>query len=70
MLAKLDPFRFSLAVSFSEANAGHIEFFRIRLDARTDPWAMFNNVIRTCDGAGSGAFNGGRYSNAQTRRTD
>ena len=24
---------------------------------------MFNNVIRTWDGAGSGAFNGGRYSN-------
>ncbi len=26
---------------------------------------MFNNVFRTWDGAGSGAFNGGRYSNAK-----
>jgi len=26
---------------------------------------MLNNVIRTYDGAGSGVFNGGRYSNAK-----
>ena len=24
---------------------------------------MLNNVIRSCDGGGSGTFNGGRYSN-------
>ncbi len=44
----------------TQATAG---FFEFGWSPGTDAWVMLNNVIRTWDGAGSGAFNGGRYSN-------
>ncbi len=40
-------------------------FFEFGWTPSTDPWAMLNATVRSFDGAGSGAFNGGRYSNAK-----
>ncbi len=50
---------------FPKLTQATASFFEFGWSPGTDPWAMFNNVIRTWDGAGSGAFNGGRYSNPE-----
>lgn len=38
-------------------------FFEFGWSPNTDPWAMFNSIVRSYDGTGAGTFNGGRYSN-------
>ena len=51
------------SIFFPKLTQATSSFFEFGWTPGTDPWAMFNNVIRTWDGAGSGTFNGGRYSN-------
>jgi peptide/nickel transport system substrate-binding protein len=51
------------SIFFPKITQATSSFFEFGWTPSTDPWAMFNNVIRTFDLAGSGAFNGGRYSN-------
>jgi peptide/nickel transport system substrate-binding protein len=51
------------SIFFPKLTQATASFFEFGWSPGTDPWAMLNNVIRTWDGAGSGAFNGGRYSN-------
>ena len=53
------------SIFFPKLTQATASFFEFGWTPGTDPWAMFNNVFRTWDGAGSGAFNGGRYSNAK-----
>lgn len=50
---------------FPKVTQATTSFFEFGWTPGTDPWAMLNNVIRTWDPAGSGTFNGGRYSNAK-----
>jgi len=50
---------------FPKLTQATTSFFEFGWSPGVDPWVMLNNVIRTYDGAGSGAFNGGRYSNAK-----
>jgi peptide/nickel transport system substrate-binding protein len=38
-------------------------FFEFGWSPTTDAWSMLNSTVRSYDGAGAGAFNGGRYSN-------
>ena len=51
------------SIFFPKLTQATSSFFEFGWSPGTDPWAMFNNVIRSWDAAGSGAFNGGRYSN-------
>jgi peptide/nickel transport system substrate-binding protein len=51
------------ATFFPKLTQATSSFFEFGWSPGTDPWAMLNNVVRTYDGAASGAFNGGRYSN-------
>ena len=53
------------SIFFPKLTQATASFFEFGWTPGTDPWAMFNSVFRTWDGAGSGAFNGGRYSNAR-----
>jgi len=53
------------SIFFPKLTQATASFFEFGWTPGTDPWAMLNNVIRSWDGAGSGAFNGGRYSNAK-----
>jgi peptide/nickel transport system substrate-binding protein len=53
------------ATFFPKLTQATSSFFEFGWSPGTDPWAMLNSVVRTYDGAGSGAFNGGRYSNAK-----
>jgi peptide/nickel transport system substrate-binding protein len=50
---------------FPKLTQATTSFFEFGWSPGIDPWVMLNNVIRKYDGAGSGAFNGGRYSNAK-----
>jgi peptide/nickel transport system substrate-binding protein len=51
------------SIFFPKLTQATASFFEFGWSPGTDPWAMLNNVIRSWDGASSGAFNGGRYSN-------
>ena len=53
------------SIFFPKLTQATSSFFEFGWTPGTDPWAMLNNVIRSWDGAGSGAFNGGRYSNSK-----
>lgn len=46
----------------SQAQASFVEF---GWTPAPDPWASFNAIFRSFDGKGAGAFNAGRYANAQ-----
>ncbi|MEP6607162.1 MAG: ABC transporter substrate-binding protein [Burkholderiaceae bacterium] len=50
---------------FPKLTQATTSFFEFGWSPGTDPWVMFNNIVRTFDAAGSGAFNGGRYSNSK-----
>jgi peptide/nickel transport system substrate-binding protein len=51
------------ALFFPKLTQATTSFFEFGWSPATDPWVALNNVFRTWDGKGSGAFNGGRYSN-------
>ena len=51
------------ALFFPKLTQATASFFEFGWTPAVDPWATLNNVVRTWDGKGSGAFNGGRYSN-------
>jgi peptide/nickel transport system substrate-binding protein len=51
------------ALFFPKLTQATSSFFEFGWTPSTDPWAMLNATVRSFDGAGSGAFNGGRYSN-------
>ncbi len=51
------------ALFFPKLTQATASFFEFGWTPSTDPWAMLNATVRSFDGAGSGAFNGGRYSN-------
>jgi peptide/nickel transport system substrate-binding protein len=51
------------ATFFPKLTQATASFFEFGWSPGTDPWAMFNSIVRTYDGAGAGTFNGGRYSN-------
>lgn len=53
------------ALFFPKLTQATASFFEFGWSPATDPWIAMNNVFRTYDGRGSGAFNGGRYSNPQ-----
>ena len=53
------------SIFFPKLTQATASFFEFGWTPGTDPWAIFNNVFRTWDGVGSGAFNGGRYSSAK-----
>jgi peptide/nickel transport system substrate-binding protein len=51
------------ATFFPKLTQATTSFFEFGWSPTTDPWATLNSIIRSYDGAGSGTFNGGRYSN-------
>lgn len=51
------------ALFFPKLTQATTSFFEVGWTPGTDPWTMLNATVRTYDGAGSGAFNAGRYSN-------
>jgi peptide/nickel transport system substrate-binding protein len=51
------------ATFFPKLTQAISSFFEFGWSPGTDPWAMLNSIVHTYDGAGAGAFNGGRYSN-------
>ena len=48
---------------FPKLTTSGTSFFEVGWTPTGDPWAMLQNTVRSFDGAGSGAYNGGRYSN-------
>jgi peptide/nickel transport system substrate-binding protein len=56
------------ALFFPKLTQATASFFEFGWSPATDPWIALNNVFRTWDGKGSGAFNGGRYSNPAVDR--
>ena len=51
------------ATFFPKLTQANTSFFEFGWTPGADPWATLNSIVRTHDGAGSGQFNGGRYSN-------
>ena len=51
------------ATFFPKLTQATASFFEFGWTPGGDPWASMNSIVRTYDGAGSGQFNGGRYSN-------
>ena len=51
------------ALFFPKLTQATASFFEFGWTPGVDPWAMLNATVRSFDGAGAGAFNGGRYSN-------
>jgi peptide/nickel transport system substrate-binding protein len=51
------------ATFFPKITQATTSFFEFGWSPATDPWAMFNSIVRSYDGADAGTFNGGRYSN-------
>jgi peptide/nickel transport system substrate-binding protein len=51
------------ATFFPKLTQATTSFFEFGWSPGTDAWAMLNSIVHTYDGTGSGAFNGGRYSN-------
>ena len=56
------------ALFFPKLTQASTSFFEFGWSPSTDAWIALNNVFRTWDGKGSGAFNGGRYSNPDVDR--
>lgn len=52
------------ALFFPKLTQASASFFEFGWTPGGDAWAPLNSLVRTYDGAGSGQFNGGRYSNA------
>jgi peptide/nickel transport system substrate-binding protein len=50
------------ATFFPKLTQANASFFEFGWTPGGDPWASLNSIVRTYDGAGSGQFNGGRYS--------
>jgi peptide/nickel transport system substrate-binding protein len=50
---------------FPKLTQATTSFFEFGWTPGTDAWVMLNATVRSYDGRGSGAFNGGRYSNRQ-----
>ncbi len=48
---------------FPKLTQANASFFEFGWTPGTDPWTVFNSIVRTYDGAGAGTFNAGRYSN-------
>ena len=53
------------ALFFPKLTQAQTSFFEFGWIPTTDPWSMFNSILRSHDGVGAGQFNGGRYSNPQ-----
>ena len=53
------------ATFFPKLTQASTSFFEFGWSPGVDPWAVLNSIVRTYDGAGSGQFNGGRYSSAK-----
>lgn len=51
------------ATFFPKLTQATTSFFEFGWSPAVDPWASLNSIVRTYDDAGSGQFNGGRYSN-------
>jgi len=51
------------ATFFPKLTQANTSFFEFGWSPGADPWATLNSIVRSHDGAGSGQFNGGRYSN-------
>jgi peptide/nickel transport system substrate-binding protein len=51
------------ATFFPRLTQANTSFFEFGWSPGADAWAALNSIVRTHDGVGSGAFNGGRYSN-------
>ncbi len=51
------------ALFFPKLTQATTSLFEFGWIPTTDPWSMLNSIVRSYDGAGAGAFNGGRYSN-------
>lgn len=56
------------ATFFPKLTQATTSFFEFGWTPGTDAWTTLNNLVHTFDGAGSGAFNAGRYSNPQLDR--
>jgi len=56
---------FPSATFFPRLTQANTSMFEFGWSPGADPWATLNSIVRTHDGAGSGQFNGGRYSNAK-----
>ena len=54
---------FPSATFFPKLTQANSSFFEFGWTPAVDAWATLNSIVRTHDGAGSGQFNGGRYSN-------
>jgi peptide/nickel transport system substrate-binding protein len=53
------------ALFFPKLTQATTSFFEFGWIPTTDAWSMLNSILRSYDGTGAGAFNGGRYSNAK-----
>ena len=53
------------ALFFPKLTQATSSFFEFGWIPTTDPWSTLNSIVRSYDGTGAGAFNGGRYSNAK-----
>jgi peptide/nickel transport system substrate-binding protein len=53
------------ATFFPKLTQANTSMFEFGWSPAVDPWASLNSIVRSHDGAGSGQFNGGRYSNAK-----
>jgi peptide/nickel transport system substrate-binding protein len=51
------------AIFFPKLTQASASFFEFGWSPGPDAWATLQNIVRTYDGTGSGAFNAGRYSN-------
>ncbi len=56
---------FPSATFFPKLTQANTSLFEFGWSPAVDPWASLNSIVRSHDGAGSGQFNGGRYSNAK-----
>jgi len=56
---------FPSATFFPKLTQANTSLFEFGWSPAVDPWASLNSIVRSYDGAGSGQFNGGRYSNAK-----
>ena len=52
-----------MAAQYRALTQANASFFEFGWSPGTDPWVLFNSILRTYDGAGSGTSNAGRYSN-------
>ncbi len=48
---------------FPKLTQAQTSFFEFGWSPSVDPWSSLNSIVRSFEGTGSGAFNGGRYAN-------